>query len=116
MMVSVRILVASTFLALSSTMAWAEQVDLEGLTWTEQKCVLYQRAWDWTYNSNGPDGISAAFIAQNDRFIESGCVERTAVCPRSKEEFDMANMLTLMTMNEGMASTFVPFTCREDAE
>lgn len=113
---SSRILLTSLLLQLSSTFAWAEDVQFENLTWTEQKCVLYQRAWDWAYNSIGPDGISPEFIAQNDKFIATGCIERTIVCPRSKEDFDMANMLTVMTMNEGMASTFVPFTCREEAE
>ena len=110
------VLLAFVVLHSGSSLAWAEDASLEGLTWTEQKCVLYQRAWDWAYNSIGPDGISADFIAQNDKFIATGCVERTVVCPRSKQEGDMANMLTMMTMNEGMASTFVPFTCRSESE
>lgn len=110
------IFLASIFLQLGSYPAWAEDAQFEDLTWTEQKCVLYQRAWDWAYDNMGSDGISPEFIAQNDEFIATGCIERTVVCPRSLEEFDMANMLTVMTMNEGMASTFVPFTCREEAE
>ncbi|AML53794.1 hypothetical protein [Falsihalocynthiibacter arcticus] len=111
-----QIIVASVFLNLSSNIAWADEVNLEGLTWTEQKCVLYQSAWNWAYDSIGPEGVSAEFIAQNDSFMATGCTERTVVCPRSDEELDMANMLTVMTMNEGMASTFVPFTCREEAQ
>lgn len=91
--------------------AQAEEVDMQALTWVEKKCVLYTQAWGWAYNSIGPSGISAAFIAQNDAFVAQGCTANLAVCPRSKEEFDMANMLTVMTMSEGMASTFVPFAC-----
>ncbi|MFT4962233.1 MAG: hypothetical protein ACI92Z_003330 [Paracoccaceae bacterium] len=111
-----RIILTSILLHIGSNMAWADEVNLEGLKWTEQKCVLYQRAWDWAYDSIGPDGISTKFISQNNSFVASGCIERTVVCPRSDEELDMANMLTVMTMNEGMASTFVPFTCREETQ
>lgn len=115
-MLSSRTLLACLCLQLGSIPAWAEDVQFEDMTWTEQKCVLYQWAWDWAYDSIGPDGISDGFVAQNDGFVATGCIERTVVCPRSKEEFDMANMLTVMTMSEGMASTFVPFTCRVEAE
>ncbi|KIN65971.1 hypothetical protein Z945_276 [Sulfitobacter noctilucae] len=102
-------------LQLCSSPAWADDIQFEDMTWPEQKCVLYQRAWDWAYDGIGPDGISAEFVAQNDDFVATGCIEQIVVCPRSQEEFDMANMLTVMTMNEGMASTFVPFTCRDEA-
>lgn len=33
------------------------------------------------------------------------------VCPVTEAELELANLLTIMTMNEGMASTFVPFKC-----
>lgn len=115
-MLSSRTFLAFLCLQLGSNPAWAEDAQFEDMTWTKQKCVLYQRAWDWAYYSIGPDGISAKFVAQNESFVATGCIERTVVCPRSSEEFDMANMLTVMTMNEGMASTFVPFTCRDEAE
>lgn len=111
-----QIFLASIFLHAGSNMAWADEVNLEGLTWTEQKCVLYQRAWNWAYESIGADGISAEFIVQNDAFVASGCIERISVCPRSDTEFEMANILTVMTMNEGMASTFVPFSCRVEIQ
>ncbi|WP_341861433.1 hypothetical protein [Gymnodinialimonas sp. 57CJ19] len=91
--------------------AHAQTVDLGGLTWVEQKCVLYQSAWDWAVNSVGAEQISANFIADNDRFVASGCLADIAVCPTNDAEFELANLLTVMTMNEGMASTFVPFAC-----
>jgi hypothetical protein len=91
--------------------ALAEEPDLQNLTWPEQKCVLYKRAWDAAFLSVDQSDISQAFKAQNDVFLSKGCTERTPVCPRSPAEFEMANMLTVMTMNEGMASTFVPFSC-----
>jgi hypothetical protein len=111
-----RLILASVFLLISTGLAWAEDVNLKGLTWTEQKCVLYQRAWDSAYAAIGPDGISAEFISKNTAFISTGCQDPIGVCPQSDEEIDMANMLTVMTMSEGMASTFVPFNCPDDIE
>ena len=84
---------------------------LDGLTWPEQKCVLYERAVDSALSMQGPDGISESFIAANDAFIASGCTGPHNVCPRNPEEIALADNLTLMTMFEGMASTFVPFGC-----
>jgi hypothetical protein len=92
----------------------AQAQGLEGLTWPEQKCVLYQGAWDVALDSVGPDGISEAFIAGSAEFVASGCTIRGNVCPRSPQEFKLADLLTLMTMNEGMASTFAPFRCAPD--
>ncbi len=84
---------------------------MEGLTWTEQKCVLYQRAFGDALRLLGSEGISDTFLTENTAFIEGGCVDRGQVCPKSVRELELANMLTVMTMNEGMASTFVPFSC-----
>jgi hypothetical protein len=109
-----RLFLSSVFLLISTSLAWAGDVNLKGSTWTEQKCVLYQRAWDSAYAAIGPDGISAEFISKNTAFVSTGCQEPIGVCPRSDEEINMANMLTVMTMSEGMASTFVPFNCHED--
>lgn len=103
--------IVASCLSLIPVSAHAQTVDLEGLTWVEQKCVLYQSAWDWAIDSVGVERISANFIADNDRFVGSGCLADIPVCPSNDAEFEMANMLTVMTMNEGMASTFVPFAC-----
>ena len=98
-------------LNIAPVLAMAQQPDAQTLTWPERKCVLYQRAWDAALQSVDQSGVSQTFVAQNDVFVAKGCTERTPVCPRSPAEFEMANLLTVMTMNEGMASTFVPFTC-----
>lgn len=94
----------------------AEGYSHEGLTWRAQKCLLYKRAWDAAYLAVDQQDVSEEFLSRNASFLAAGCRERVAVCPRSKAEFDMANMLTIMTMNEGMASTFVPFSCRADSD
>lgn len=84
---------------------------LEGLTWSEQKCVLYDRAVEAAVGHLGEDSLTEEFLADNRAFIEGGCQRPGNVCPRTDAELELANMLTIMTMNEGMASTFVPFRC-----
>lgn len=112
----VRISIGLLFLGLSTGLGWAGTMDRTNLSWTEQKCVLYQSAWDWAYASIDPANISQEFVNQNDEFVSKGCIERTVVCPRSETEIELANMLTVMTMNEGMASTFVPFRCSDETQ
>jgi len=91
----------------------AQAQSLEGLTWKEQKCVLYERAVGDAFDILGRDGFTQKFHDANGAFIGSGCVTQGAVCPVKDIEFDFANLLTSMTMSEGMASTFVPFGCRD---
>lgn len=82
------------------------------LSWQEQKCVLYQRAVTDTLGFLDTTGIRPGFLARNEAFIAGGCLGRGDVCPETEAELEFANLLTLMTMNEGMASSFVPFGCR----
>lgn len=89
----------------------AQEVDLEAMSWTEQKCAIYARAFDEAVGMVDADGLSAEFLARNEGFIAGGCTEYIRTCPTSAEEYRLADILTLMTMNEGMASTFVPFGC-----
>ena len=60
----------------------------------------------------GRAGLSEGFLSAHDAFLASGCTARADVCPRSPEELDLANVLTLAAMNAGAASTFLPFACR----
>ena len=60
---------------------------------------------------HGEDGMRSSFLTENETFIVSGCVKETPICPVTNQEIALANTLTIMTMNEGMASTFVPFGC-----
>lgn len=85
--------------------------DLEGLTWSEQKCVLYERAVEDALGLHGRDGLREEFLSENQLYIDSGCQTRGNACPITDAELELANLLTIMTMNEGMASTFVPFSC-----
>ena len=83
----------------------------EGLTWSAQKCVLYEDAVGDALQILGRDGIREDFLARNAAFIAGGCSGQGDICPQTAQEFELVDLLTVMTMNEGMASTFVPFGC-----
>ena len=80
-------------------------------SWRETKCTLYQHAVIDALGMLGQDGIRKEILAENDAFIASGCIDNYRICPQTDRETELANLLTIMTMNEGMASTFVPFGC-----
>ncbi len=79
--------------------------------WPAVKCARYREAFDQAIARQGSEGLSDGFLASHKAFIEAGCTERGEVCPRSAEEFRLANTLVILGMNRGMASTFFPFRC-----
>ncbi len=83
--------------------------------WTEEKCRRYRAAWDTLSARTGRRGLGPDFIQRHEAFIGSGCTTQGDVCPRSPEELEAANMLTIMAMNAGMSSTFLPFGCPKPA-
>jgi hypothetical protein len=80
-------------------------------TWPERKCEFYAKAWR---ELSGGDGVSAGFIKGNEAFIAAGCSNGADVCPETKADIDLANKLTMASMNFGTASSFLPFICRQD--
>lgn len=84
-----------------------------GDSWTERKCVLYTAAWNHIASNGAPDGVSEEFLADHDAFLASGCLDRGHVCPRSPRELEIADMLSLMAVAEGMAGSFLPFNCTD---
>ena len=81
-------------------------------SWTEVKCARYQKAWTEALTRRGTQGLGPDFLARHEAFLASGCTARGDVCPRSAEELSLANALTVLAMNAGTASTFLPFACR----
>lgn len=79
--------------------------------WTTRKCKLYAEAWTQLVGDTPADDISAGFIAANEAFIASNCLDRGRACPRSQGEFAVADTLALMAVAEGMAGSFLPFNC-----
>ena len=88
--------------------AWAQAPSTD---WVEQKCQTYAEAWTQALALFGSGEMNYAFIAGNENFIASGCTEAGDICPRSTQELEIANALTLALMNAGTASTYLPFHC-----
>lgn len=79
--------------------------------WTRQKCDLYSAAWEDVQASYDLSGVSERFLEKHGNFINLGCPEDVRVCAVSPADIELANLMTILSMNEGMASTFVPFGC-----
>ena len=79
--------------------------------WSARKCSLYESAVRDAITLQGPEGLRVEFLTENQKFIDAGCKGRAEICPMTQEEWKLADNLLKMTMNEGMASTFVPFGC-----
>lgn len=81
--------------------------------WPTVKCNRYKQAYSEAIRRVTTRGIGPEFIARHDAFLASNCTAQADVCPRSKEELNLANTLVILGMNQGMASTFLPFACRK---
>jgi hypothetical protein len=79
----------------------------------DAKCARYAAAWTEAQSRFGPAGLSTDFRAGQEAFIASNCRARPGICPRSPQELAMADILTIAAMNAGMASSFLPFACRD---
>jgi hypothetical protein len=79
--------------------------------WAVEKCARYAEATERAFARIGTGGIGSAFLEAHAAFIDGGCAGPRAVCPRTAEEIAMANTLTVLAMNAGAASTFLPFGC-----
>jgi hypothetical protein len=76
-----------------------------------EKCASYKQAYADATARQGMQGIGREFLDQHDAFLLSGCTSTAPVCARSAEEVKLANLLIVLGMNQGMASTFFPFKC-----
>lgn len=83
-----------------------------GRDWPTEKCERYKAAFSQALARQGRQGLGPEFLARHDAFIASNCTAQADVCARSKEELELANTLVILSMNRGMASTFLPFYCR----
>ncbi|HEY5795017.1 MAG TPA: hypothetical protein VIU82_08375 [Bosea sp. (in: a-proteobacteria)] len=81
--------------------------------WPAIKCERYTKAWGEALAKFGRKGLGQPFIEAHEAFLASGCSIKGEVCPRSTEELNLANVMVIMGMNQGMASTFMPFACRK---
>ena len=103
-------LAATTALVLgSASQALAQPAPPEN--WPAIKCERYTKSYAEALARFGRKGLGQPFLDSHEAFLTSGCSIKGAVCPRSKEELDLANVMVIMGMNQGMASTFMPFAC-----
>ncbi len=85
----------------------------QGQNWHEVKCARYQKAWSGALARLGTRGLGKAFLDSHEAFLASDCTKASDVCPRSTEELKLANVMVVLAMNAGTASTFPPFSCRQ---
>ena len=81
-------------------------------SWRDEKCVRYKKAWSGALARLGTQGLGRSFLDAHGAFLASNCTARADVCPRSDEELRLANVMVILAMNAGTASTFPPFACR----
>lgn len=81
--------------------------------WQVEKCEVFAKALDRILARMGSDGVSPDFIDNNRAYIASGCLAPVDACPKTPKDIEIANGLTIATMNAGAASTFSPFRCRQ---
>ncbi len=79
--------------------------------WSGRKCDLYANAWRDVLATRDLRDVSAGFIARHQAFVDGGCPGTTRICLQNPADIALADLLTVLSMNEGMASTFVPFGC-----
>lgn len=107
-----QVLVGLVAMWLASAPDLGHASDDQSRSWSQEKCRRYAIAWSELLARRGTRDVSEDFLGRHRRFIASGCTEGHDVCPRSAEELEIANMLTIAAMNAGTASTFLPFACR----
>lgn len=91
--------------------AWAQ--DAAPPDWPAVKCERYRKVWTDVMARRGNAGLGTAFLERHEAFIASGCTSRADVCPRTPQELQVANLLSLGAMNAGMTGSFLPFACRD---
>lgn len=106
------VLLSGLVLAPSSASAASQEDGAVPDAWTIEKCDRYHRAFTDLLKVFEKQGITDAFIRGNRDFIAAGCSNGADICPTSPGDMEFANALTLMAMNGGAASSFLPFVCR----
>ncbi|KPB01068.1 hypothetical protein [Ahrensia marina] len=86
----------------------------KAISWKQEKCVRYSAAWDEALTLFDKSQMTADFVNAHERFIETKCDHDIHVCPVSDYDLEVANAMVVASMNAGTASTFPPFTCRDE--
>lgn len=110
-----RLIAAFTVLSASilSGASSAGARDNQTKNWREVKCERYKQGWATALTRMGTRGLGKEFLDSPEAFLASGCTAVGRVCPRSSEELELANIMVIVAMNAGTASTFPPFACNK---
>lgn len=80
-------------------------------SWSQTKCRLYSDAFARAIDERGTTGLGPEFLLAHQAFLDSGCTGARDVCPRSQQELALADLLSVVAINEGMTGSFLPFAC-----
>lgn len=100
-------------LSLASGPSRAVAHEHHGQSWHDVKCARYEKAWSAVLARMGSQGLGKEFLDRHEAFLASNCTRTSDVCPRSRAELERANVMVILAMNAGTASTFPPFFCRK---
>jgi hypothetical protein len=82
-------------------------------SWPEERCARYSAAWGEALARFGRAGLGAEFLDRHDAFLARGCTPPREVCPRSRQELALADVMSAAAVNAGATGSFLPFACRE---
>jgi hypothetical protein len=111
--VSIAVGAALLALSLASGPPRAVAHEHQGQSWHDVKCARYKKAWSAALARMGSRGLGKDFLDRHEAFLASNCTRTSDVCPRSTAELELANVMVILAMNAGTASTFPPFFCRK---
>ncbi len=80
-------------------------------SWSEEKCFRFTRDWNEALRRFGQTGFGAEFLDGGAAFVRSGCLSPEKICPRTPREREIVDVLAIRVVNEGMSTTFLPFSC-----
>lgn len=107
-----RQLILAALLATTSP-AWAEDASQETLSdWQQKKCATFSQAYTAALEQLGTDGLRPEFLASQQAFMDSQCMDRKTLCPAEGKELDIANIVSLEMIHLGASGTFLPYDCR----
>ncbi|MFO1151667.1 MAG: hypothetical protein U1E62_25105 [Alsobacter sp.] len=107
-----RALMVATALLFSAGLPAVLAQDSSSPDWPAVKCERYRKAWADLLARRGDAGLTPAFLERHEAFLASGCTAQADVCPRTPQELEVANILSLRAINAGMTGSFLPFACR----
>jgi len=107
-----RQLILAALLATASP-AWAEDAPEHKLSdWQQKKCATFTQAYEAALQQLGTDDLRPEFLASQQAFMDSQCMDRKTLSPALGKELEIANIVSLEMIHLGASGTFLPYDCR----